>query len=577
MALLIRRLVAAVVALSLAVGLAVADLRTVVAPSATRFSEDPIAETDLGPMDPSKELAFSVVIRPPDPAELEAFLAGLHDPSSPDYGQFMTAAAYGQRFGATDDQVARLTTWLEARGFDVEPPPAQRTALNVRATVDLVNQTFDVSMRNRLDEQGRAYSAPDREPRVPKAIAGLVSAVAALTDRPPDYLTPTLHAVPHGVLLPGDVTRAYEIDELHAAGFHGEGQSIGIVSFDTFNDQDVGEFDRVTETATRGGGDPPDVRRVRLRGAATEPGDGSGEVNLDIDVIRAVAPMAQIINYESPNAAFGPVIRRIVDDGDVDIVSISWGLCERKLSKSDQVGDDAEFAAAAAVGISIFVASGDHGAHDCRFWPVPRNNPRFRDLDVSLTAPGSPAVILVGGTYLTVTTDGSYYGEAGWEDALTGWGTGGGLSTLYPRPSWQQGVGVDNQFSNGRRQGPDVAGPADSDSGFLVVYTPPGDNEYAYVPLGGTSAAAPFWAGSMLLARQLAASQGVDAPGFGQLGQLGPLLYELSAGSEPGALFHDVVRGGNLLHNATPGWDYATGLGSPRVGPLARAIVDRLR
>jgi kumamolisin len=316
---------------------------------------------------------------------------------------------------------------------------------------------------------------------------------------------------------------------------------------------------------------------VRLRGAATEPGDGSGEVNLDIDVVRAIAPMAQIINYESPNAAFGPVIRRIVDDGDVDIVSISWGICERKLSKSDRAGDDAEFAAAAAVGISIFVASGDHGAHDCRFWPVPRNNPRYRDLEVSLTAPGSGDVILVGGTYLSVTANGDYYGEAGWEDALTGWGTGGGLSQLYDRPSWQTGAGVQNEFSNGMRQGPDVAGPADSDSGFLVVYTPPNDNEFAYTALGGTSAAAPFWAASMVLARQLAESQNVDAPGFARLGQLGPLLYELSAASEPGALFHDVVRGGNLLYNATPGWDYATGLGSPRVGPLARAIVDRLR
>ena len=388
---------------------------------------------------------------------------------------------------------------------------------------------------------------------------------------------PILPAIPNGLLLPGDVTQAYEIDPLHAAGFRGQGQSIGIVSFDTYNDKDVQEFDRVTETAKRGGGNPPDVRRVRLRGAATEPGDGSGEVNLDIDVVRAIAPMAQIINYESPNSTFGPVIRRIVDDGDVDIVSISWGLCERKLSNSDRIGDDAEFAAAAAVGISIFVASGDHGAHDCRFWPVPKNNPRFRDLEISLTAPGSPDVVLVGGTYLTVTTNGDYYDEAGWEDALTGWGTGGGLSTLYDRPSWQVGAGVQNEFSNGMRQGPDVAGPADGDSGFLVVYTPAGDNEFAYVALGGTSAAAPFWAASMLLTRQLAEQEGVAAPGFGRLGALGPRLYELSAANEAGALFHDVVRGGNLFHNATVGWDYATGIGSPRVAPLARAIVDSLR
>ncbi|HUQ44067.1 MAG TPA: hypothetical protein VM451_06595 [Candidatus Limnocylindria bacterium] len=81
----------------------------------------------------------------------------------------------------------------------------------------------------------------------------------------------------------------------------------------------------------------------------------------------------------------------------------------------------------------------------------------------------------------------------------------------------------------------------------------------------------------MVLARQLAEQEGVDAPGFGRLGTLGPLLYQLSASSEPGALFHDVVRGGNLFHNAAVGWDYATGLGSPRAAPLARAIVDSLK
>ena len=120
------------------------------------------------------------------------------------------------------------------------------------------------------------------------------------------------------------------------------------------------------------------------------------------------------------------------------------------------------------------------------------------------------------------------------------------------------------------RQVPDVAGPADPASGFYVVYTEPGQGLVSG-QVGGTSAAAPFWAASMALTRQLAGQRGIDS-----LGALGPTLYAISAEQPAGAVLHDVIRGGNLLHEATPGWDYATGLGSPRVSPLANAIVEYL-
>ncbi len=90
--------------------------------------------------------------------------------------------------------------------------------------------------------------------------------------------------------------------------------------------------------------------------------------------------------------------------------------------------------------------------------------------------------------------------------------------------------------------------------------------------MGGTSAAAPFWAASMLLTQQFAQSQGVA-----QLGPLGPVLYQVAAQQPAGAVFHDVIKGGNLLYQSTSGWDYATGLGSPRVAPLAQAIVAFLQ
>jgi kumamolisin len=195
-----------------------------------------------------------------------------------------------------------------------------------------------------------------------------------------------------------------------------------------------------------------------------------------------------------------------------------------------------------------------------------------RDLVPGVDWPsGSPSVISVGGTFLTMRADGTYVDEAGWEEPLGGSGGGGGLSSWVTRPDWQVGAGVQNSSSNGNRQVPDVAGPADPSSGFVVTYTDP-DQGLVSGQVGGTSAAAPFWAASMLLTQQLAKSEGVAS-----LGPLGPVLYQISAEQPAGAVFHDIIRGGNLLYSAGPGWDYSTGLGTPRVAPLARAIVDLLK
>lgn len=536
-------------------------------------------DIDLGPTPRDEVIDFGVVLRKPDPRGLKAFLAALHNPASPEFRKYLTPDEFGRRFGPSDESIATVTAWLAERGFEVGAAPPQRTSLPVHGTVGAVNDTFRLTLHDWVDAQGRAFRAPDRRARIPAQLRAHVTIVAPFETRPEEPAAlPVLFSVPGGYLQASHVARAFEIEEPHSQNLLGQGQAIGIVSFDTFEDADVAAFDGVANTAGRAGINPLPVQRVRLPNAATVPGKGEGEVNLDIAVIRTIAPAAQIINYEAPNGpGFADVIKEIVARQEVDIVSISWGRCERKKDPDRRVAEDTEFEAAAATGISVFIASGDHGAHDCRFFPTPEENPQYRDLGLSVTSPGSENVILVGGTYLSVGSDGGYVEEAGWEDPLTGWATGGGGSTVYPRPLWQVGVGVENEFSTGMRQGPDVAGPADSDSGWLVVYTGPKDTEPRSHVFGGTSASAPFWAASMLLARQLAEGEGVHAPGFGRLGALGPLLYELADAAEPGALFHDVVRGGNLYHNAGVGWDYATGLGSPRVGPLARALVEALR
>ncbi|MDQ6915729.1 MAG: peptidase S53, partial [Actinomycetota bacterium] len=146
-------------------------------------------------------------------------------------------------------------------------------------------------------------------------------------------------------------------------------------------------------------------------------------------------------------------------------------------------------------------------------------------------------------------------------------GGGGGLSRVFARPAWQAGPpGVQNQFSNGARQLPDVSADADGRTGWAVAL---GGQLSEF---GGTSASSPFWASSMLLIRQYAQDQHA-----GRLGYVNPLLYRIASTPQPFPPFRDVTRGGNRYYPATRGWDYSTGLGSPDVWNLARDIVGELR
>ncbi len=202
---------------------------------------------------------------------------------------------------------------------------------------------------------------------------------------------------------------------------------IAVISFDTFTPGDLPIFDKQV-----GISGAPDVTRVALPGAVDQPGDGTGEVALDLQVIRGIAPLAHITNYEGPNTTGGmvPLIARIVSDGKAKIISNSWGSCENRINKQGMAAEDKELAAAFAAGISYFSASGDDAAYDCRSVNISAN-PFERDISPSVDWPAASAnVIAVGGTFLTVREDGTYYDEAGWEQPLGGLGSGGGLSKI---------------------------------------------------------------------------------------------------------------------------------------------------
>ena len=513
---------------------------------------------DVGPTPPDRQIDFELVLDLPGRAAMEAYASSVSDPSSPTYRRFLTAHEIGVRFGLPDRDLARVETWAAGHGIAVTDRSPQRLALAVAAPARTIETVFGVTLRDFADPQGRTFHAPTGAVTPPHVLDGLVTAVGGLDARPIDRpaWTRPIAAGPRGGMTPPIIDRAYELEGLRAQGLHGEGQTVAIVSLDTFDPADVKAFDTLAGTSG------PAVQRVAVNGGVAKPGDDQVEVDLDINVIRAVAPKAQIIDYEAPNkgGAIALVVDRIVQDGKADIASISWGSCELNRTADGMSRMASSLAAAAAAGITVFVASGDHGAYGCI------DNDR-EDLRVSVDSPSSDVnVVAVGGTYASMLADGTYVDEVAWEDPMTGWGPGGGVSLVYPRPAWQVGLGVDNARSNGKRQVPDVAAPADPVSGFLTVSQGEASSG------GGTSAAAPFWAGYAILVRQLAAKEGQKG-----LGTLGPTLYAVAAAQPAGSVFHDVTRGGNLLDNAGPGWDYATGLGTPRGTALARAIVDYVK
>ena len=195
----------------------------------------------------------------------------------------------------------------------------------------------------------------------------------------------------------------------------------------------------------------------------------------------------------------------VVRDGRATIATYSAGGCDEQWlasrdSRAVRMSDARAVKAAAAAGVNVFVSSGDNGAFACsRFdlkdWRPTGGNPS-----------DFPYTVSVGGTYLERGPDGKYVDEAAWEWPLTNSGTGGGLNPLDARPVWQQGPGVDNQYSNGKRQFPDISAPADPYTGWYIVVGGEGSTA------GGTSASSPFWAGLAALYEQMAKEAGLDRP-----------------------------------------------------------------
>jgi len=299
---------------------------------------------------------------------------------------------------------------------------------------------------------------------------------------------------------------------------------------------------------------------VILDGGANDPTNANSadaEVLLDIEVAGSVAPGANIVVYFTTNTdqGFQDAISTAIHDttNNPSVISISWGGPESTWSQTAINSMDTTCQSAAALGVSITVASGDSGSSDGESG----NNVDF--------PASSPHVLGCGGTALTVN-NGQREAEVVWNDQASGGGaTGGGVSAVFSLPTWQASAGVPAAHqkkhkktkeppkkdaavpqaaaSGGGRGVPDVAGDASPETGYQILV----DGQQEVV--GGTSAVAPLWAGLIALLNQQLGRK---------VGFLNPQLYPL--GETP---FFDITSGNNGAFSAGTGWDPCTGLGSP--------------
>ena len=272
---------------------------------------------------------------------------------------------------------------------------------------------------------------------------------------------------------------------------------------------------------------------------------------LDIEVAGAIAPAAKIVVYFAPNTdqGFLDAITTAVHDStnQPSVISISWGAAESQWTSQALTNFNDAFQAAAAMGVTVCVASGDNGSSD-----------GVNDGNNHVDFPASSSFALAcGGTTLQASNE-QIVNETVWNDQPNGGATGGGVSDMFPLPTWQNGFDVPAPTVEGGGRGvPDVSGDADPNTGYNILV----DGETEVV--GGTSAVAPLWAA--LVAR---INQQIGKP----IGFVNPLIY---AQAVEASGFHDITQGNNGAFSAAAGWDPCTGLGSPDGVPLEAALTGR--
>jgi len=473
-------------------------------------------------------------------------------PSSATDAQLTVTLPAAQRPGV-------LIRWAAPQGLAVRWQAGQDWAI-VTGSADNIAAAFDVPVRDFRGRQGQLFYASPLQPALPSALRGDVTAVGRILSYLPHRMAhPVLpRDVPRPGLNPMDLLTAYNAKPLAEAGYKGQNQTVVIFGFDGFNQSDLDMF-----------ADTMQLPRFTPEVVGGPLGPAHAETVMDLEVVHAIAPDARVVVVNARPTVEGgggtfEKIGRMFDDAaqryprSVWTLSIGWG-CEALISTADVAPVRAALVKAHHQGITVFDASGDNAGLECKGGKDWSSPPGPDDIGVD-TIGSLPEMTSVGGTTLSTDMQGRWMEEWGWIDPPLSQGSSGGVSRLFPRPDYQGGLPAERGAEN--RLVPDVSAVADPFTGVQIVV----DQNLRIG--GGTSQAAPIWAGMTALMNQYIVDNGGQA-----IGDINPLLYRMAQGSQlPG--FRDITAGGNAVDTAVRGYDLVTGLGSPNVANLARNLLD---
>ncbi len=582
------------------------------------------AQNDLGPADPTIKLpGITMIFRPTaaQKADLEALLAAQQKPTSPNFHKWLTPQQYGDRFGIAPADLAKISAWLEAKGFVIVDTPASRTSFIFSGTAAQVNAAFRTEIHN-YQAREQKFFTNNSELSVPSALAGIVAGFRGLdnyrlkprlrpaeaaanhathpgTSPTPDFTSSSLGG---NFVTPGDFAVIYDLNALYSASIDGTGQTIAIVGQSQVSLADIANFRRLS-------GLPASAPVMQFTGIGVDPGfqqEDIQESSADIEWAGAVAKGATIsFIYGDPVNAGGATDAFVyaINHDSAPVISMSYGNCEAEYPPSEVEYFVALAQQANAQGITITSAAGDSGATDCdaAIGDLPATAGLSVDLPASL-----PYVTGVGGTEFNegngtfwktptnsdlVTSALSYIPEIAWNNTAVLnqlASTGGGASSLFGKPSWQAGAGVpvDNA-----RDVPDIAVNASRYHDPYLICTelplPPAAltdptpscqngfhnsfSDSGVVAYGGTTFGASTFGGIVALINQKVNSGGQKTNFSGQ-GNINYLLYPL-ARNVPSA-FNDITLGSNLQPCAAGSVDCHS-TGTLRIGYLACTGYDQ--
>ncbi len=500
------------------------------------------------PGNQSMELTFQLPLR--NEAALRQFLQDVNDPTNPNYRHFLTVDEFTRMYGPSENDYAKLTQWAESNNFKVTLTSRNNMILQATGSAADVERALHVTMNlYKHPTENRTFFAPDREPKTDTpmqlfAIGGLDTFSTPHTalvkrDETADRFrgNATTGSCPSASFCGSDMRAAY----YGGTALDGTGQSVGLFEFQGTNLADVTLYYK-----NAGQTNNVPINLISVDGASTMcPPTSCDDTEPTLDITQALG-MAPHLN--AVNMYIGKATNTILDDkGILNGMATHSPLdsaigCSWLWTPADNTTDDPIFMEFAAQGQNFFTAAGDNARWPGAgfYWPS-----------------DDPFIVSVGGTDLTTTgAGGAWKSETGWVDS------GGGISPdNFAIPSWQTAAAAGcTSCSKTVRNGPDVA--ANANFTFYVC----ANGSCSANLFGGTSFAAPMWAGYLALANQQAVQNGQPTLGF-----INPSVYTIGGGSSYNSNFHDITSGSNGWL-ATKGYDLVTGWGSPNGATLINSL-----